>query len=139
MEPETQTHRFESRIRRSSLGVFYWTAAWLLATAALAFGPKFLWNEATAVTLAAFALNIVIGIGLIVANKKHLQALDDLHRKVLLDAMGVTLGVVLILGVPVGLLNSYEVLPFEPGVAHLYIVMSLTFVGAILLGLRRYR
>lgn len=131
--------RLQSRVRGSIRTLFLWTVAWLLTTALLAFGPEMVWDETRGVTFLALGLNIAVGIGMILANKGHLQALDELHRKVMLDAMGITLGVTLIAGVPYSLLDVHEVLAFDSEIAALYVLMSLTFMASLALGLRRYQ
>lgn len=90
-------------------------------------------------TAVVAGLNIAVGIGMIIANKGHVQALDELHRKVMLDAMGITLGVTLIAGLPYSLLAAHEVVAFESEIAVLYVLMTLTFMVSLKLGLRRYQ
>jgi hypothetical protein len=94
--PETG---YKSRTRTNVIRLFRWNGAWAAATALMAFGPKFLWNKALMFTLLAVGLDVAVGVGMILANKKYLAELDELQRKVQLNAMGVTLGVGLIAGV----------------------------------------
>ena len=130
---------YESRVRTSVIRLFRWNGAWAAATALMAFGPKFLWNKSLGFTLLAVALDVVVGVGMILANKNYLAELDELQRKVQLNSMGITLGVGLIAGVPISVMDAYHVLPFHAGIAHLVILMSLTFVASNLYGTRRYR
>lgn len=140
---EQHVSRFQERTRQSTRALLYWTLAWVMSTALLAFGPRFLWDEMLAGTLVAFAISIAIGVGLIIANKKHLQMLDELHQKVTLDAMAITLGVVFVIGVPYSLLDAYGVVGFVSGIAVpiavLYVLMSVTYMVSMVVGLRRYR
>lgn len=135
-EPDSD---LRSRVRRSTLRLLCWTVAWLLTTALLAFGPKFIWNEALGATLLALALNLGAGLGVILANRQHLRDLDEMIQKVLLEAMGITLGVVLVIGIPYSLLDAYDVFAFEADIAHLYFVMGLTLIASVVVGMRRYR
>lgn len=111
--------------------------------AVLALGPKFLWSEMGEVTLRVFGINVAIGVGMIIANKNHMQTLDELHKKVTLDAMAIALGVVLVVGGPYSLLDAYGLVGFDSGIAApiaaLYVLMSVTYMVSIALGLRRYR
>ena len=93
----------------------------------MAFGPKFLWNKALVFTLLAVGLDLAVGVGMILANKKYLAELDELQRKVQLNSMGITLGVGLIAGVPLSVMDAYHVIPFHADIAYLLILMSLTF------------
>ncbi len=51
-------------------------------------------------TLLAVGLDVAVGVGMILATKKYVVELDELQRKVYLNALGITMGVGLIAGVP---------------------------------------
>src|ERR1700722_20773747 len=91
---------YQSRTRTNVIRLFRWNGAWGAATALMAFGPKFLWNRDLVFTLLAVGLDVAVGVGMILANKKYLAELDELQQKVQLNAMGITLGGGLIGGVP---------------------------------------
>jgi hypothetical protein len=105
----------------------------------MAFGPRFLWNRALVFTLLAVGLNFCVGLGLIVAHKKYLASLDELQRKVYLDALGITVGVVLIVAVPYSVLDRYNIVHLRGDVSDLLILMSVTFLASIFYGTWRYR
>jgi hypothetical protein len=130
---------YQSRIRTNVIRLLYWNGAWAAATALMAFGPKFLWNKALVLTLLAVGLDVAVGVGMILANKKYLAELDELQRKVQLNAMAITLGVGLIAGVPFSVMDSYHVIPFHADIASLLILMGLTFLASNLYGTWRYR
>jgi hypothetical protein len=130
---------YRSRTRANVMRLFLWNAAWGVATALMAFGPKFLWNKASVFTLLAVGLDIAVGVGMILANKKYLAELDELQRKVQLNAMGITLGVGLIAGVPFSVMDAYHMIPFHADIASLLILMSVTFLVSNLYGTWRYR
>jgi formate hydrogenlyase subunit 3/multisubunit Na+/H+ antiporter MnhD subunit len=105
----------------------------------MALGPKFLWNKSLGVTLVAVGLNVAVGVGVILANKRYLEELDELQKKVQLNAFAVTVGVAIIAGIPYSVMNSYHVLPFQADVSHLVMLMGLTFSACCHYGTRRYR
>ena len=105
----------------------------------MAFGPKFLWNKTLVFTLLAIGLNVFVGIRTIVANKKYLEGLDDLQRKVHLNSLAITVGVAMIVGVPYSVMDSYHVIPFHADVSHLVLLMALTYGASNLYGTWRYR
>ena len=105
----------------------------------MAFGPKFLWNKALVFTLLAIVFNVCVGIGTIVANKKYLEELDELQRKVHLNSLAITVGVAIIVGIPYSVMDSYHVIPFHANISHLVALMSLTYAGSNLYGTWRYR
>jgi len=130
---------YQSRIRASVIQLFRWCGAWAGSCALLAFGPKFLWNKALVFTLLAIGINVCVGIGTIVANKKYLEELDDLQRKVHLNSLAITVGVAMIVAVPYSVMDSYHVIPFHADVSHLVVLMCLTYGAANLYGTWRYR
>lgn len=132
-------NRYESRIRTSNWRLFRWTGAWLVTTALMTFGPVLLWNKAMVLTLLAVGLNVGVGVGVILANKNYLAELDELQRKVHLNAMGITLGVAMIVGIPFSVMDKYNVIPFRADIAHLMMLLGLTFLVSVLYWAWRYR
>jgi hypothetical protein len=130
---------YKSRTRKNVIRLFLWTGAWGVATALMAFGPKFIWNKVLVFTLLAVGVDFAVGVGMILAHKTYLAELDELQRKVQLNAMGITLGVGLIAGPPFSVMDSYHVIPFHADIASLVILMSLTFLLSNLYGTWRYR
>ena len=138
-QSQTRESGYESRTRTNVIRLFRWNGAWGAATALMAFGPKFLWNKALGFTLLAVGLEVVVGVAMILANKKYLAELDELQRKVQLNSMGITLGVGLIAGVPISVMDAYHLIPFHLDIAYLLILMILTFAVSNLYGTWRYR
>ncbi|MBI1354182.1 MAG: hypothetical protein GC160_07535 [Acidobacteria bacterium] len=116
-----------------------WAGAWLAATALMKFGPRFLWEEASPLTLLAVGLNVAVGVGLILAHKRYLAELDELQQRVYLNALAVTVGVAVVASIPFSVLYAYHVVPVRPDVAHLVGLMGLTFLAAFVYGSVRYR
>jgi hypothetical protein len=130
---------YQSRTRTNVIRLFRWNGGWGAATALMVFGPKFLWNKALVFTLLAVGLDVAVGVGMILANKKYLAELDELQRKVHLNSMGITLGVGLIAGAPLSVMDAYHVIPFHADIAYLLILMSVTLAASNLYGTWRYR
>ena len=128
-----------AQTKKNTLGLFFWTVAWVLATAGAAFGPRFLWGFNTLPTVLGVLIHISIGFGMIRVFKQYLLGLDELQRKIQLDAMALTLGVGMVVGVSYELLEDIKLITFEPEISHLIILMSLTFCIGIILGNRRYQ
>ncbi|MCC4834760.1 hypothetical protein Q4601_13375 [Shewanella sp. 1_MG-2023] len=116
-----------------------WTAAWVITLAITTFGPIFLWPENDIITVATIGGNFLVGIGMIWANKQHLASLDELQQKIQLNAMGLSLGVGLIVGISYSTLATTGIINAHAEISHLVIVMSLTYMVGIILGNRKYR
>lgn len=124
---------------RNTVLLGYWTAAWLLTMALANFGPRLLWDSNDWLTGLAILLNLAIGVGVILTNKRHLQGLDELQRKIQLEAMALSLGVGLIFGLGYSNLDVTNLIAADAEISHLIILMALTYLFGIFLGHRKYR
>ena len=128
-----------AQTKKNTIRLFFWSVAWVLATAGASFGPKSLWDFNTLPTILGVLVHIGIGFGMIRMFKQYLLGLDELQRKIQLDAMALSLGIGLVIGSSYELLEDIRLIPFEPEIPHLIILMSLTYVVGTVLGHRKYQ
>lgn len=136
---ESENLSLNQREKASNKHIAKYTFAWLVTLASLAFGPKFLWDGDLLFSILAALLNLLAGAGMVYANVKMLRQVDELSRKVFLDAAAITLGVVMVFGVCYELLSMPGILNFKAQISHVYFVMGPTFLLAMFWGNRRYR
>lgn len=136
---KTSGNGYRTRLAAGTLRLFFWASAWVAATALMRFGPKYFWNGAMVFTLLATGLDLAVGLGLILAHKTYLTNLDELQRKVYLEAFGITAGVAVVVGVPMSLMDSYGFISFHAEIWHLIVLMSLTYAASVVYGNLRYR
>ena len=136
---KTQPNGWEENTAKNTSNLRFWTLAWVLTMALANFGPKFIWEMNTNISLIVVLLNMTIGFGMILANKRHLNGLDELHQKIQLEAMAVSLGVGLVIGLSYSSLDVTNVIPFDAEISHLVIIMSLTYLAGYVRGFRKYR
>jgi hypothetical protein len=127
----------QTKINTVRLG--YWTAAWLLTLAFATFGPIFIWENSPGLSFSAIIFNLVIGGGMIVANKHHLKGLDELHQKIQLEAMALALGVSMVGGLSYSMLDIANIITGDAEISFLVMLMGLTYMGGVIAGHRRYR
>ncbi|MDA7511974.1 hypothetical protein N8628_01750 [Verrucomicrobia bacterium] len=128
-----------AQTKKNTKRLFFWSVVWVLATAGVTFGSKNLWDFNTWLTIIAVLIHIGLGLGMIRVFKQYLQGLDELQRKVQLDAMALSLGIGLVLGSSYEMLEDIKLIPFDPEIPHLLILMSLTYVVGTVLGNRKYQ
>lgn len=131
--------KWDCNSRKTTLNLGLWTGAWVLTMALATFGPKFLWDGNSTLTLVGILINLAIGIGVIIANKKHLNSLDELQRKIQLEAMGATLGVAVIFGLSYSMLDTTNIISYDAEISHLVILIGLTYLAGTIIGTLRYR
>ena len=76
---------------------------------------------------------------MMLANGRHLRCMDELEQKIMLDAMALTLGVGLVVGLSYELFEDIKLISFEPEISHLVIIMCLTYAGAQIAGHRKFK
>jgi len=128
-----------AQTKKNTKRLFIWSVVWVLATAGAAFGPKNLWNFNTLLTIIAVLIHIGIGLGMIRVFKQFLLGLDELQRKIHLDAMAISLGIGLVFGSSYEMLEDIKLIPFQPEIPHLMIVMYLTYAIGAVIGVRKYQ
>ncbi len=118
------------------LGV--WTGAWLISQALAAFGPKFIWSENTVITIFAILLTLITGLMMVRTNVLYLKALDELEQRIQLEAMGLTLGLTLVVGLSYSLMDTTNLIPVDAEISVLVIFMGLCYLANIVIGKLRY-
>jgi len=135
----TKPNSWAAANKRNTVRLAYWTFTWVATQALAVFGPEFIWQSNKSLTSLAILFNVAIGFGMILALIRHLKGLDEMQQRIQLNAMGISLGVGLVLGLAYSSLDTTNVIPFDAEISHLVILMSLTYVLAIYLGNRKYQ
>ena len=76
---------------------------------------------------------------MIAANKRYLDGLDELQRKIQMDAMAFALGVGLVAGLAYSTLDVTDVIAGDAEISFLVILISIAYIGGMLVGHRKYR
>lgn len=138
-ESKTDSDDWAASTAKNTVRLGYWTFAWVGTMAIAAFGPKLIWDFATLPTILGVLVNLGVGIGMIMANRRYLQGLDEMQQKIFLEAGALTLGVGLVFGLSYELLEDIRLIPFQPEIPHLVVLMSLTFLAGMIAGHRKYQ
>lgn len=136
---DPEAGNWQARTRRNTIRLAIWTLAWLLTMAAAVFGPALVWQTATLPTVIAILANLAAGAGMIIANKNHLKGLDEMQQKIQLEAMGLALGVGLVVGLAYSAMDISDLIAFDAEISHLVFVISLTYLAGILFGRRKFQ
>jgi len=138
IQSKTNTNSIVKKSKRNTKKLAIWTGAWLLSLALVAFGPLLFWDYHKAISICAIILNLVMGYKMIMANKQHLEDLDELQQRIHLVAMALSLGVSMVFGAVYGLLESIRLVEFQPNPSSVLFVMGLSYAIAMVLAHRKY-
>ncbi|MGI9825101.1 hypothetical protein [Agromyces sp. Marseille-Q5079] len=116
-----------------------WTFAWVATLALARFGPIHLWDHDPVIGWIAIAVNLVVGVGWIIAHARYLRGVDDLQRKIMLDAIAVALGVGLVAGFAAAAASNVGLIAFDPDIAVFTALMAAVYIIAVAVGTLRYR
>ena len=130
---------WNTQIKTNTKKLAIWTTLWTSSMALATFGPKFIWDENTALTILAVILNAFFGVGMILMNIKHINSLDDLQKKIQLEAMGIALGAGVVGGLSYTILDTTNLIAQDAEISFLVIFISLTYLVGILIGQKRYK
>ena len=115
-----------------------WAIAWAASLAIISFISKYEWYSATLPITMAFVFNSGIGVGMILAYKRFLKELDEMERKIQLDALATSVGVTLMVFGAYSILDKAGMAP-ELQASSLIVLIALTYMAGIIVGRIRYR
>ena len=124
---------------RREMRLALWMAAWAATLALATFGPRYLWESNEVASWAAVAVNFAVGIGAIVANARFLREIDELQRKIMLDAVAVTLGVGWIVGFAYVAASNADLIGGDPDVGTIFTLQGVVYMIAVVVSNLRYR
>ncbi|MDT0643793.1 hypothetical protein RM553_13200 [Zunongwangia sp. F363] len=136
---KTQNDSRCAESRRSTVNLAIWTAAWVLSLALVTFGARCLWDFNMALTILFILVNLATGVGMLVYYVKYLRNLDELQRKISMEAMGVTLGVAVVGGLAFSTLDVTNVISFDAEISYLVILIGISYIFSIAVANSRYK
>ena len=116
-----------------------WTFVWILSMAIATFGPQFLWSEESIGTLLAIIANLILGIRMILANRKFIKSGDELQKKIQLESLGLTLGLAVIVGLSYSLLDQMNLISGNAEISVLVLFIGITYLVTMTVNNRKYK
>jgi hypothetical protein len=136
---EARLDHFEAATRRNVRHLAYWTGGWALTVALASFGPKHLWDSDPTISTFAIFINAIVGVGMILMNRKYTNGLDEMQRKVVMEAKALALGVGVVGGICYTMLDATNIISFDAEIGHVIILIGITYIVATIVGTLRYK
>ena len=127
-----------SRDLKNANIVNLWTISWVVSLGLISFISKSQWYSSGFPTILAFTVQTVIGIGMLLAYVRFVKNLDEMERKIQLDALAVSVGVTVVGFASYSVLDMSGVVP-DLKSSYLIALIALTYMAGILFGRIRYR
>ncbi|WP_250161347.1 hypothetical protein [Algoriphagus algorifonticola] len=128
--------KLERNKRVKKLAIWTWT--WVATMAIATFGPEFIWDNHPFLTPFAIVVNLANGVLMILANRDLFNHFDELERKIHLEAMGITLGLAVVVGLTFSLLDQKNIIPFDAEIGYLVMFIGITYMIAMVINRKRY-
>jgi hypothetical protein len=115
-----------------------WTWSWVATMAIATFGPRYIWDDHTALTVLAVTVNFANGIFMIIANRDLFNNFDELERKIHLESMALTLGLAVVVGLTYSLLDVTNLIGYDAEISNLVMFIGITYLICVTINTRRY-
>lgn len=124
--------------KQQTIKLALWTWSWVATLAIATFGPKFIWDDYQPLTVLAISVNLANGIMMIIANRRYFNTMDELQRKIHIEALAITLGLTVIAGLSFSLLDQTNLIAFDAEIGFLVGFIGITYMDALLINRSRY-
>lgn len=115
-----------------------WTWSWVATLAIASFGPRFIWDDHTLLTVLAVGVNLANGILMIVANRNLFNDFDELERKIHLESLALTLGLAVVAGIFYSLLDTTNLIGHDAQISVLVLFIGVAYLVLVFFNTRRY-
>ena len=124
--------------KKQSKVLLGWTLAWVVSLAFLSGAENTLWNDLI-YTKIGLLINLAIGIGMIIAHKNLFKTYDELQKKIQFEAMAITLGLVVVVGITYEVSFDFGIIKKEPEFEYLMLFISFSYMASIIISTRKYK
>ena len=126
----------ERKKRLTQLAIWTWT--WVASLALATFGSQLIWPQTSWLVVTTILLNLGIGIGMLLANRKLFNHYDELERKIHLESLAFTLGAAVVVGLSYSLIDQTNLIQFDAEIGFLVGFIGLTYMVTLLVNRKRY-
>jgi hypothetical protein len=138
VQEQNGTEHYRDSIKTTARLVV-WTLAWVATLALARFGPGLWWESQPVASWGAVAANLVVGVVWVVAWMRFLRVLDELQRKILQDALAVTLGVGWVGGFGYVVADAAGLIAHDVDIAVFPVLLAVAYLIAFAVGKIRFR
>ena len=138
MKEETTETGFDTRFLKNNIRLLCWIFAWVGTIILVDKAVLYEWYSSDLISMVAIVINAGIGLGVIVTFMRYLNEVDELQRKIQLDALALSMGVGWVGGFTYSLLVTAQFVT-DNEVSDIIMLMTCTYMVGIIVGQVRYR
>ena len=118
--------------------LYAWCISWVASFTLLLIGTDYLWDSLI-ITKIGLLINLSIGICMLIANKNLFKTYDELQKKIQYEAIAITLGLTVLVGITYDVSFEFGVTKSELEFEYLMFFMCFTYMASIIINSLRYR
>ncbi len=138
MKEETTETGFDTRYLKNNIRLLCWIFAWVGTMILVDKAVLYEWYSSDLISMVGIVINAGIGLGMIVTFMRYLREVDELQRKIQLDALALSMGVGWVGGFTYSLLVTAQFVT-DNEVSDIIMLMTFTYMVGIIVGQVRYR
>ena len=138
MKEETTETGFDTRYVKINIRLLCWIFAWVGTMVLVDKAVLYEWYSSDLISMVGIVINAGIGFGVIVTFMRYLDEIDELQRKIQLDALALSMGVGFVGTFTYSLLVTAQIVT-DNEVSDIMLVMTVTYIVGIIVGQVRYR
>ena len=129
---------YDKRSIRDNLKLVAWIFVWMASLTVSDKAALYGWWEAEWITWLSIAINAVLGLWVVHSYRQMLKGMDDMQKKLQLEALSMAFGVSAVAACSYGLLVTWGYIQDEE-VSDIFFVMCVSFAAASLFNAWRHR
>lgn len=133
-----ESNEYEARTARSAVRFILWVLAWVgtmvLVDKAVLYG----WYDSAYISVLGIIANAALGVGAIMAFLRHLRGMDEMQRKIQLDSLAFSMGIVFVGSFTYSLLVTTGFVT-DAEVSDLILLAAFAYMASLAIRQFRYR
>jgi hypothetical protein len=125
-----------ARDRQGQSSVVVWSLIWVAGFLIADFAIGRSWARGEVAVIVVTSVVTLLGVGWVVAYVRFIRHVDELMRKIQLEAMAMALGTGFVAGFTLLLLEDADLA--QARLSYLLVAMVVAYVGGVVAGLRRF-
>ena len=129
---------YDKRSIRDNLKIVAWIFVWMASLTVSDKAALYGWWEAEWITIVSIIINAALGLWVVYCYRRMLACMDDLQRRIQLEALSMAFGVSLVAACSYTLLVTWGYI-LDEEVSDIFMVMCVSFSAALILNVVRYK
>ena len=127
-----QLTKWEALNAKNNIRFLCWTLAWALTMVLADKAELYGWHSSSMISIIAIVVNTGLGLGMIMAFMRLLKGMDELHQKIQLNSLAMSVGVGMVGGFTYSLLATANFIA-DAEASDVLLIMSVTYMVGVMI------